>query len=90
MKSPGRKVIRLKSISQDPPTDSVLVVAGSSGIFESRSSAKTEGIILPGSMHIQEVWVIESSCSTLFSFVVDNLPTKNCIRARKLRLVGGR
>ncbi|KAF7504093.1 hypothetical protein GJ744_002858 [Endocarpon pusillum] len=63
VKTPAGKVVHLDSVSPIPPDGSAVVVAaGTSGIFGTQASERTEGIILPGSMRMQEVWTINSSC----------------------------
>jgi hypothetical protein len=62
-KTPAGNIVSLNSISLGSPAGSaVVVVAGNSGVFEAQASRRVEGIILPGSMRMQEVWTIESVC----------------------------
>jgi hypothetical protein len=60
VRTPAGNVISLNSASADPPMGSVLVFAGSSGVFETNATGRIEGIVLPGSTHMIEVWTIDS------------------------------
>jgi hypothetical protein len=65
IRTPTGKVLLVDSISSSPPAVcDVVVSGGTSGVFASQLSGRIEGIILPGSMHMQEVWTIDSACRT--------------------------
>jgi hypothetical protein len=66
IKTLAGKILSVDSISPSSPAGCAVVVSGgTSGVFEAQLSGRIEGIILPGSMHMQEVWTINSGCRTL-------------------------
>lgn len=76
VKTPAGKVITLSSISSISPTGSVMVIAGSSGVFQTEAPGRVDGIVLPGSLRMQEVWTINSrsrtSCCQFYSLSFTN------------------
>lgn len=74
VKTPAGDIVSLDSLSSTSPAGSaVIVVSGSSGVLETRASGRIDGIILPGSMRMQEVWTIDSGCRSgdCGSWVID-------------------
>ncbi|ERF71226.1 hypothetical protein EPUS_08144 [Endocarpon pusillum Z07020] len=68
VKSPAGNIVSVDSIAYNPPDGSaIVVVAGTSGVFETQASGRVNGIILPGSTHMQEIWTIDTCCRTLYS-----------------------